>query len=114
MADPKNILLGAFVGIETAHFYSAFLPSIFTIRTFARKDPDALRALRQGEVIATAFALSLGWTVSELTDDDKPLLFAILTAALMILVYESAMRGWLDSPVGLGVLGAIIAAPIPP
>lgn len=87
----EQVLLAAFTALESAHFYSAFLPSVMTIRKFA-DDEEARAALRQGEVLATAFALTLGATVSALVDTPLPLVFAAATAAAMLAVYEYAMR----------------------
>lgn len=86
-ASREQILLAAFTALESAHFYSAFLPSLMTIRKFAH-DEEALRALRQGEVIATASTVALGWIVSELAQSPWPLWFAVGMAAVMLTVYE--------------------------
>lgn len=87
----EDVLWGAFVGFETAHFYSAFLPSVFTISTFVH-DEKGISSLRRGEFYATAFALGLGWTVSELTDSSLPFIFAAITAAFMLVVYEISIK----------------------
>jgi len=85
------ILLGAFTAVESAHAYSAFLPSIFTIRTFGQQ-PDTLQSIRDGEMIGTIFALALGGVVSALTDSAIPIIFGAITAAFMVAVYEWALR----------------------
>jgi hypothetical protein len=92
MPEREHVLLAAFSALESAHFYSAFLPSVMTIRKFA-KDPEAVEALRKGEAIATGFAVMLGWVVSELIDSYLPLAFTVLTAVAMLVVYEYAIRG---------------------
>lgn len=91
----EHVLLTAFVALESAHFYSAFLPSVMTIRKFAH-DQTAREALRQGEVLATTFAVTLGWLVSELTQTSWPVWGSVIVAAAMVLVYESAMRQTTD------------------
>ncbi len=90
--EREHVLLSAFAALESAHFYSAFLPSVMTIRKFAR-DGEALEALRKGEAIATGFAVALGWVVSELIDSYLPLVFTAATALAMLCVYEYAIRG---------------------
>lgn len=94
MAEERTseILLGAFVGVEAAHAYSAFLPSIFTIRTFTNGDGLAAADIREGELFGTAYALALGAIVAKLTRSPLPLLFAGVTAVVMISVYEYALR----------------------
>lgn len=87
----ENILLAAFSALEGAHFYSAFLPSVMTIRKFAR-DTEAVQSLRQGEVIATLFCIALGLIISALINDNLPAYFSTATAASMIMIYEYAIR----------------------
>lgn len=91
MPQREQVLLAAFVALESAHFYSAFLPSVMTIRKFA-DDEAARQSLRHGEVLASAFALTLGATVGALVDSPLPLLFAAATVVAMLAVYEYAMR----------------------
>jgi hypothetical protein len=107
MASSKDqVLLGAFAAIESAHFYSAFLPSVMTIKKFADGDADRA-ALRQGEAFATGFALLLGWVVSELVDSYLPLLFSAGTAGLMLIVYETAIQGQMNGAVAKNAVGTI-------
>jgi hypothetical protein len=87
----EQILLAAFTGLESAHFYSAFLPSVMTIRKFAT-DAQALAALRQGEMIATGATILLGWIVAELAQSPWPMIFAAGVAVAMLAVYEFAIR----------------------
>ena len=87
----QNVLMSAFVAVEGAHAFSAFLPSIFTIRHFALTE-DAARSIRDGELMGTFFALSLGAVVSSLLSTKLPLVFAAVTSAAMVSVYEYALR----------------------
>jgi hypothetical protein len=111
MPEREHVLLAAFSALESAHFYSAFLPSVMTIRKFAR-DEEALQALRKGEAIATGFAVVLGWVVSELVDSYLPLLFTVLTAVAMLSVYEYAIRQ--NAVDGAKAAGAITLATLLP
>lgn len=107
----EHVLLAAFSALESAHFYSAFLPSVMTIRKFA-KDPEAVEALRKGEAVATAFALTLGWVVSELIDSYLPLAFTAATAVAMLAVYEYAIQG--NATTGARAAGLMVAGAVLP
>jgi hypothetical protein len=110
--EREHVLLAAFSALESAHFYSAFLPSVMTIRKFA-KDPEAVESLRRGEAIATGFALMLGWVVSELTDSYLPLLFTAITAVAMLAVYEYAIQSnLLDGAKTAAAMGARALFPV--
>lgn len=87
----NEILMSAFVAVESAHAYSAVLPSIFTIRAFCQ-DERAKRAIRDGEIVGTLFAVGLGGIVSALIGSKLPFLFSLGTSAVMIVIYEYALR----------------------
>jgi hypothetical protein len=87
----EDVLMAAFTALESAHFYSAFLPSIFTIGTFVQ-EADGVSLIRKGEAIATASAVGLASVVSALTKSRLPLYFTIFTSLLMLMVYESALN----------------------
>lgn len=85
-----NILLGSFVAVEGVHAFSAFLPSIFTIKTFV-KDEEGRDMIREGELCAVVFVAALGAIVSKLSDNLWPLILAGVAAAMMVGVYEYAL-----------------------
>lgn len=87
-----DVLMSAFVAVEGAHAFSAFLPSIFTIRAFTAHNPGAAKAIRDGEIIGTAFAVGLGAVVSALIGSKLPVTFSIVTSMVMVSVYEYALR----------------------
>jgi hypothetical protein len=93
-----DVLMSAFVAVEGAHAFSAFLPSIFTIRAFASRNPGAAKAIRDGEIIGTAFAVGLGAVVSALIGSKLPVTFSIVTSMVMVSVYEYALRTANDGP----------------
>ncbi len=107
----EQALLGAFAALESAHFYSAFLPSVMTIQKFATDD-QARAALRQGEAIATALALSLGYVLSELVDSPLPIVMSAGMAVVMVLVYEWAINGQLNGAAAAGYVGSAML-PVP-
>jgi len=85
----ETILLASFTAVESAHAFSAFLPSIFTIKTFAEgKEKD----VRQGYIPAVIFGLALGFIISKLTKNWLPLYFSIGTIIFMVIAYEWALR----------------------
>jgi len=87
----KEIIMAAFVAVESAHAYSAFEPSIFTIRTFGH-EPTTTQAIRDGEIMGSVFALALGGIVSALTESYLPLIFAVGTVVFMVSIYEWALQ----------------------
>ena len=86
----NDILLSVFVAVEGAHAFSAFMPSVFTIRKFT--EADDLSRLRSGYIPATFFNLVLGGAVSALTKKRAPLVISAVMVVFMILMYEYAIR----------------------
>lgn len=95
--NKEHVLLSAFVGLESAHFFSAFLPSYFTIRKFAHGDTEAMNSLYAGMVFALLFSVALGLVVSALLEDPLPLIFSAVVSGLMLVVYRAAMLGYLPN-----------------
>ena len=91
VATLEDILLASFVAVEGAHAFSAFNPSIFTIRTF-KDDEKTKKSIREGYVLATVFAFVLAGIVSLIARSPLPVIFAVFTVAFMIAVYEYALR----------------------
>lgn len=89
----EKVLISAFVAVESAHAFSAFCPSIFTIRTLANETEEGKRQIRQGYAPAIIFALALGLIVSKLIKNMMPLWFSLGTIVFMLVCYEWALRG---------------------
>ena len=87
----ESTALAVLTAVEGAHAYSAFLPSIFTIRSF-RDQNTTQRSIRDGELIGSLFAVSLGAIVAAVTRNPMPFYFAIGTAVMMVSVYEWALK----------------------
>jgi hypothetical protein len=85
------ILLSGFTAVESAHAFSAFCPSVFTIKTLARGQ-GAEAQIREGYIPSIAFAIVLSLIVSLIIKSWIPLYFAIFTIIFMILAYEWALR----------------------
>ena len=88
----EKVLISAFVAVESAHAFSAFCPSVFTIKSLANQTAEGQAQIRQGYAPAIIFALALGFIVSKLIKDYTPLYFSIGTVVFMVLVYEWALR----------------------
>lgn len=86
-----EVLISAFAAVESAHAYSAFLPSIFTIRHFGH-EPGTAKAIRDGELMGTLFALGLGAVISALIRSQMPVIFSAVTSVVMVSVYEYALK----------------------
>lgn len=80
------------IAAEAPQAYSAFLPSIMTIRTFVG-DEGAVYDIREGEVFGSAFVLLIALAGSMLTDSVIPFIIGILVIGVMVGVYEYALSG---------------------
>lgn len=85
------LLTSVFVAFEAAFAYSAMLPSIMTINTFV-DSPDKILAIRQGELLATAFGGLFAVTIAFVTRSWLPILLSAILSAFMVAVYEWALR----------------------
>jgi len=75
------------VVVAGSQFYSAALPSIFTIRKFSA---DA-RSIRDGERFATVATIALGAVVASMLDHPAPLIMAVVISGVMVGMYEHAL-----------------------
>lgn len=78
------------MALEGVHAFSAFLPSVFTIKTFV-STPEGHAMIREGEICASIFLLILAYTTSALAKSHWPLIFGLLAGGAMIGVYEVAL-----------------------
>jgi len=86
----QRVALAAVAAAEGAHAYSAWLPSIFTIRHF--RDGQTERDIRHGELAGSIFCLGLGVAMSLLASDPLPFYFSLATVIVMVSVYEWALK----------------------
>lgn len=86
----NDVIIAIFTGIEGVHAYSAFLPSVFTIKTFV-ETKEGRDMIREGEAMATVFLLALALTTSKLTKSWYPAVFALIAGGAMLGVYEYAL-----------------------
>jgi hypothetical protein len=88
------VLTSVFVAFEGAFAYSAMLPSIMTIHTFV-DSPEKITAIREGEILATAFCGIFAGVVAAIVRSWLPVGLTAIAAGFMIAIYEWALR---DSP----------------
>lgn len=91
IATGELLLTSAFIAYESAFSYSQFMPSLFTIRAF-RDDWDGVQALRQGEIIGTAFTGMFALLFSLILKSPLPLVLAAISCGFVLAVYEWAIR----------------------
>lgn len=85
-----KIVISIFMALEGVHAYSAFLPSVFTIKTFVQ-DNDGIRMIREGEIMASAYLVVLAIAVGVITKSKWPVIMALVTGITMVGVYEYAL-----------------------
>lgn len=90
----EKAAIAVLAALEGAHAYSAFLPSVFTIRTFAQGNNRAqnVKNIRLGYIPATALAIGVGWIAGHISKSSMPVLAALFVSVMMVGVYEWAIR----------------------
>jgi hypothetical protein len=88
---PQEVGVILLVAAEAPQAYSAFLPSIMTIRTFVG-DPGAVEDIRQGELFGSIFVGLIAVAGSYLTESPWPIIIGIVTIISMVAVYEYALQ----------------------
>lgn len=94
-----KIVISIFMALEGVHAYSAFLPSVFTIKTFVSTE-DGKKMIREGEVMASLFLLALALATSYIAKSKWPFVLAMVTGGGMLAVYEFALY---RCPANMGV-----------
>jgi hypothetical protein len=87
----EDAALVMLVAVESAFAYSAFLPSVFTIRKHVESDEE-VGDIRAGEVLASAFVVILAWITARVIESPIPLYVGALTIGAMVSVYEYGLR----------------------
>lgn len=85
-----KMVIAIFMALEGVHAYSAFLPSVFTIKTFVQ-DENGCKMIREGELMASAYLIVLAIAVSYITKSKWPAVLGLITGAAMVGVYEYAL-----------------------
>lgn len=101
------IALFVMVIAEIPNFFSGFLPSLFTIATFSKGDPEKMAHtkvwIRRGEIQSTGMSVMLGAATALLAAEAWPFIGAILMCGYLINQYERALRKGQDSGPGLDI-----------
>ena len=93
MIKPSTELIAAsvLVAAETAHVFSQFEPSVFTIKRLVVPQGQETD-VRIGYIPALAIGLSVATVTTVIFKSPLPLIFALAVAAFTIGVYEYAIR----------------------
>lgn len=86
-----TVIISIFMALEGVHAYSAFLPSVFTIKTFVSTQ-GGVRSIREGELMASLFLVAISGATGLLTKSIWPPAFGLIAGAVMLAVYEKAIR----------------------
>jgi phosphotransferase system glucose/maltose/N-acetylglucosamine-specific IIC component len=89
--ETEKTLLSVFVAVESAHAFSAFCPSIFTIQELANQTDEGKRAIRLGYIPAIIFSVILSVVVAKIVKSWLPVVLALFTDLFMVISYESAL-----------------------
>lgn len=85
-----TVIISIFMALEGVHAYSAFLPSVFTIKTFV-KTKEGRDMIREGEFSATVFLLVLSLVTARITKSAWPAMMGLMAGGVMLAVYEYAL-----------------------
>lgn len=88
--DEETLMISIFLALEGVHAYSAFLPSVFTIKTFVGTR-EGVDMIREGELMATVFLVALAGVTVWITRSPLPLIMGLVAGGGMIAVYEHAL-----------------------
>lgn len=78
---------------QTLSTFSTFLPRLSEVRKASREDTDIIGDVRLGEVAACAISIGIGVIASSLSGSPIPMYAAAFIAVILIVVYESALKG---------------------
>jgi hypothetical protein len=86
----EDIALGILVLGESAHFFSAFNPSIFTIKRFP--DAQTERDIMLGCLLASVYGFIIALATSIVSKSKLPLIFGVIGILTMDAVYWYAIQ----------------------
>ena len=92
----EQVALTVLVVAEVPNFWSGFLPSLFTIATFAGGDDEKAahtkKWIRRGEIQATGLSLALGVAASILAEEPWPFIGVLFLIGYLAWQYEHALK----------------------
>ena len=89
--DNDKFTIALLIAVEVAFGFSAFEPSVFTIRHFAAQE-QTMESIRIGEYLAVGFSLLIAAVASAMTKSMLPLMFTAVSCSGMVCVYEWALQ----------------------
>jgi hypothetical protein len=85
---PSTLVLG-----QTVTAFQAFLPNFTEIRAaHPSTNPELAADVRMGEIAAGSLTIGVGIIASSLTGSPAPLVVGIITAGILVTLYESALN----------------------
>lgn len=85
---PATLVLGQSIGA-----FGTFMPKFTDIRAaHPSTNPELAADVRMGEVAASAITIGVGAIASSLTGSPAPMIVGILTALVLVSVYEGALN----------------------
>lgn len=93
MASPNDYGPATLAITQSVGAFQFFLPRLSDVRKANPSDADMAGDVRMGEVAAGALCIGIGAMVSSLSGSPYPAMVAILMTAILICVYETALRG---------------------
>jgi len=82
--------------------FTYFLPKLTDVRRATQRDPEAVADIRTGEAGGVVVAFGVGMVCSALTKSALPAAVSLVTAAMIVCLYESVLRA---EPVSSSVVG---------
>jgi hypothetical protein len=89
--EDDKLTIALLIAVEVAFGFSAFEPSIFTIRHFADQ-PQTLESIRIGEILAVGFSMLIAIIAGLITGSTLPVVFTMASCFGMVCVYEWALK----------------------
>jgi hypothetical protein len=89
--NDDKLTVALLIAVEVAFGFSAFEPSIFTIRHFSAQ-PETKESIRIGEVLAVGYSLLIAIIAGMITKSVLPVLFTCVSCAGMVGIYEWALN----------------------
>lgn len=94
MAVDPAILGVAMTAVGTAaNAFNSYLPRLSEVRRSHITDPGMVGDVRMGEVAAITVTIGVGVLASALTDSPMPAFTAAIMAVILVLIYETALKG---------------------
>ena len=88
--DDSKVTIALLIAVEVAFGFSAFEPSIFTIRHFAAQ-PQTIESIRIGEALAVGYSMLIAIVAGYITKSTLPVVFTMISCAMMVAIYEWAL-----------------------